>query len=188
MYMGGEPATSSEEIGLEVHLIRGKRVMLDSDLARIYGVQTKRLKEQFKRNRNRFPDDFAFELTREEFGGLRSQFATSKNRGGSRYLPFAFTEHGAIMLAAILNSKRAVEMSVFVVRAFVRMRELAAGNRQITAKLDDLEQRVCKHDEALTALFAAIRQLLEPASAESRPEIGFHVREQAAKYRTRNRN
>src|SRR5437879_10239023 len=114
-----------------IHLVRGKRVMLDSDLAKIYGVETKRLKEQFKRNIKRFPEDFAFHIDAQEFASLRSQNATSKNRGGSRYLPIVFTEHGAIMLASILNSSRAVERSLFVGRVVVRKRGVQASSRKL---------------------------------------------------------
>src|SRR5213593_202721 len=110
-----------------IHLIRGHRVMLDSDLAAIYGVTTKRLNEQLKRNRPRFPDDFAFQLTLQEFTNLRSQSATSKGRGGRRYLPWVFTEHGALMLANVLNSDVAIQASVRVVRAFVRLRQMVAA-------------------------------------------------------------
>src|ERR1700722_7147956 len=112
MIMANEPVIDAEEMGLGIHFIRGRRVMLDSDLARIYGVETKRLKEQFKRNRNRSPVDFAFQLERQELAILRSQIATSRLHGGVRYLPIAFTEHGAIMLASVLNSDRAIEMSI----------------------------------------------------------------------------
>src|SRR5262249_35517924 len=109
MFMANEPAMiGSEGIETKIHLIRGQRVMLDSDLASIYGISTKRLKEQFRRNRKRFPRDFAFELSREEFVNLRSQFATSSSHGGVRYLPIVFSEHGAIMLATVLNTERAV--------------------------------------------------------------------------------
>jgi len=161
--------------------------MLDSSLARIYGVTTKRLKEQFKRNRERFPEDFAFQLDREEVASLRSQFATSKGRGGARYLPIAFTEHGALMLAAVLNSPIAVEASVRVVRAFVYMREQLAANMELTRKLAELEGKVGQHDEAIKDLFEAIRQLLEPPPEEKHKEIGFHVRETAPPYRFRSK-
>lgn len=170
-----------------VHVIRGKRVMLESDLARIYGVSTKRLKEQFKRNRDRFPADFAFQLTNQEFMLMRSQIATSSRRN-MRQRPYVFTEHGAIMLASILNSPVAIEASVRVVRAFVYLREELAGNRELAAKFAELEGRVNKHDEAIATLFEAIREMLEPSSTASPREIGFHVKEQAKRYRTRNGN
>lgn len=186
MFMANEPAISFDETTPMVHFIRGTRVMLDSDLAKIYGVETKRLKEQFNRNRHRFPKDFAFPLDNKEFAILRSQIATSSFHGGSRYLPIAFTEHGAIMLAAVLNSKRAVEMSVFVVRAFIRMREVLSENKQLAEKLAELEARVSGHDASIAQLIKAMRELIQPAVTEKRREIGFHIKEKAVRYRTRN--
>jgi hypothetical protein len=186
MFMANEPAIGAEPFLPTIYLVRGKRVILDSDLAKIYGVTTRRLKEQFRRNADRFPEDFAFVVTNQEVTILRSQFAASSSWGGMRYLPVAFTEHGAIMIASILNSKRAVEMSIFVVRAFVQMRELISGNKQLTEKLVELENLVGKHDQDIAALFEAIRQLLGAGSPKLRREIRFHVKEQAAKYRTRN--
>lgn len=171
-----------------IHLIRGQRVMLDSDLAAIYGVTTKRLNEQLKRNRPRFPDDFAFQLTFQEFTNLRSQSATSKGRGGRRYLPWVFTEHGALMLANVLNSDVAIQASVRVVRAFVRLREMVAANAQLAAKLQELERRLDSHDEGIANLFAALKQLVEPSEPTKRREIGFHVRENPARYRMRQRS
>jgi hypothetical protein len=168
-----------------IHLIRGRRVMLDSDLAAIYGTSTMRLNERFKRNRKRFPDDFAFVLTREEFTNLISQNAISRSHGGRRTLPVAFTEYGAIMLASALNSEIAVQASVRIVRAFIRLREMVAANVQLAAKLKELERRFDSHDEAIANLFATLKQLLEPSEAPKRREIGFHVREEAARYRVR---
>ena len=171
-----------------IHLIRGQRLMLDSDLDIIYGVTTKRLNEQLRRNRLRFPSDFAFQLTADELTNLRSQFATSSLHGGRRYRPWVFTEHGAIMLASVLNSEIAVQASVRVVRAFVRLREMVAGNAQLAAKLKELERRLDSHDEAIANLFAALKQLLEPSGPPKRREIGFHVRENAARYRVRQKS
>lgn len=171
-----------------IHLIRGHRVMLDSDLAMIYGVTTKRLNEQLKRNRLRFPADFAFQLTVQEFRTLKSQIATSSSHGGKRKLPWVFTEHGALMLASVLNSAIAVQASVRVVRAFVRLREMVAANAPLAAKLEELERRFDSHDEAIANLFATLKQLLEPPEAPKRREIGFHVRETAARYRVRRRS
>jgi hypothetical protein len=168
-----------------IHLIRGQRVMLDFDLAMIYGVTTKRLNEQLKRNRLRFPADFAFQPTVQEFRTLKSQIATSSSHGGKRKLPWVFTEHGALMLANVLNSAIAVQASVRVVRAFVRLREMVAANAQLAAKLEELERRFDSHDEAIANLFATLRQLLEPSEAPKRREIGFHVREEATRYRVR---
>ena len=168
-----------------IHLIRGQRVMLDSDLAAIYGTSTMRLNEQFKRNRKRFPDDFAFVLKREEFTNLISQNAISRSHGGRRTLPVAFTEHGAIMLASVLNSEIAVQASVRIVRAFIRLRKMVAANVQLAGKLKELERRFDSHDESIANLFATLKQLLEPSEAPKRREIGFHVREGAARYRVR---
>jgi len=165
-----------------IHLIRGRRVMIDADLAAIYQVSTKRLNEQLRRNRSRFPADFAFQLKTEELTNLRSQFATSKKRGGRRYLPWVFTEHGAIMLASVLNSDVAVQASLRVVRAFVRLREMVSGNAALAVKLAELERRLDSHDEAIANLFEAIRQLLTPPEKPKR-EIGFHVREDGTRYR-----
>src|SRR5436190_9923798 len=167
-----------------IHLIRGRRVMLDSDLAAIYGVSTMRLNEQFRRNRERFPGDFAFVLTRKEFTHLISQNAISRSHGGRRKLPVVFTEHGAIMLASVLNSDIAVQASLRVVRAFVRLREMVAGNAALAVKLAELERRLDSHDEAIANLFEAIRQLLTPPEKPKR-EIGFHVREDGTRYRVR---
>ena len=139
-------------------VVRQQKVILDTDLAELYGVPVKRLNEQVKRNRERFPSDFMFRLTDEEQESLRSQNATSKSgRGGRRYAPYAFTEHGAIMAATVLNSEQAVEMSVFVVRAFVRLREMLASNEKLAAKIDELEQRLDTHDASIQDLIEAIR-------------------------------
>jgi phage regulator Rha-like protein len=134
-----------------IFVLRGQKVILDNDLAELYGVPVKRLNEQIKRNRERFPQDFMFQLSAEEQQSLRSQNATSK-RGGRRYLPYAFTEHGAIMAATVLNSERAVEMSVFVVRAFVRLREMLSTNQQLSGKIDELERRLDTHDASIQDL------------------------------------
>jgi hypothetical protein len=154
--------------------IRGHKVLLDSDLAELYGVSVKRLNEQVKRNAERFPEDFMFRLTADEFKALRSQIATSKiARGGRRYLPFAFSEHGAIMAASVLNSRRAVEMSVFVVRAFVRLREILATHKRLAAKVSELERRLGTQDERVQEVIEAIRELMD-APAKPQRQIGFH--------------
>lgn len=154
-------------------LIRGQKVMLDADLAELYDVPTKRFNEQVKRNIDRFPADFMFQLTDEEHEALRSQFATSNTgRGGRRYAPYAFTEHGAIMAATILNSPKAIEMSVFIVRAFVQLREMLSSHKELAAKLEALEQKFGSHDQAIAGLIDAIRQLMAPPAQKKRP-IGF---------------
>lgn len=172
-----------------IHLIRGRRVMLDSDLAAIYGVSTRQLNQQLKRNKNRFPEDFAFQLGHEEFRALMSQFVTSnKGRGGRRKLPWAFTEHGAIMLATVLHSNIAVQASVRVVRAFIRLREMVATNAQLAGKLKELEGRLGSHDKAIADLFAALKRLIESPEPPKRREIGFHVRERSGCYRAKRRH
>jgi hypothetical protein len=154
-------------------VIRGLRVLLDEDLAALYGVSVKRLNEQVLRNKERFPKDFRFQLSSSENMALRSQSATSKKgRGGRRYAPFAFTEHGAIMAASVLNSPQAVEMSVFIVRAFVRLREMLATNAQLAAKLVELEGKLGNHDDAIRQIVAAIKTLMKPPTNPSR-RIGF---------------
>ena len=168
-----------EHITQSILVLRGHRVLLDTELASLYGVSTKRFNEQVRRNRERFPEDFMFQLTAEEHSALRSQIATSNaahGRGGRRYLPYAFTEHGAIMAATILNSTRAVEMSVYVVRAFVRLRELLSSNRELARRFAQLETRLDKrlteHDQAIAAILSAIRELMNPP-APKRRGIGF---------------
>jgi hypothetical protein len=174
------------DIPSAIHLFRGQRVLLDSDLAIIYGVSTTRLNEQLRRNLARFPQDFAFQLTSKEFGQLKQALGDSGRYGGRRTLPYVFTEHGAIMLASILNSSVAIEASVRVVRAFVHLREMLAGNRQLAAKFAELERRLDGHDESLKKLFDAIRRILNPDTpAKSTREIGFHVHEAPVRYRTR---
>ena len=173
-----------ENVADAIHLVRGQRVMLDSDLAEIYGTSTMRLNEQCRRNRKRFPADFAFQLTREEFAILISQTAISSSHGGRRKLPWAFTEYGAIMLASVLNTPVAIDASVRVVRAFVRLREMISTSAQLSSKFSELERRLDTNDAAIAQLFTAIRHLLGPRPRKKR-EIGFHVRERAARYRAR---
>ena len=176
-------------------LLRGQRVIMDADLAALYGVETKRFNEAVKRNLSKFPDDFMFTLSADEFGALRSQFATSNDmapgRGGRRYAPLVFTEHGALMAATILNSPRAVEVSVYVMRAFVRLRELAATHVDLAKRLDELEQKTealaMSHDTfsrnaraQLKRVFEALRELMTPPDPPKRT-IGFLPLEQDKK-------
>ncbi len=164
---------SIDTLAQTIHLVRGHKVMLDADLAALYGVQTKRLNEQVRRNAERFPADFMLQLTATETAALRSQFATSNaGRGGRRYLPLAFTEHGALMAATVLSSPRAIDMSVFVVRAFVQLRELLGSTHELAAKLDELERRLATHDQAIAGLIDAIRALTAAPVRTGRP-IGF---------------
>jgi hypothetical protein len=157
-----------------IYLVRGQRVMLDSDLAELYGVATKVFNQAIKRNIGRFPSDFMFQLVENEDESLRSQSVTLKpGRGQHRkYLPYVFTEHGAIMAASVLNSPRAVEMSVFVVRAFVQLRALLASSRELSERLDELERKLSTHDQAIAGLIDAIRQLTATPVKPSRL-IGF---------------
>jgi hypothetical protein len=167
-----------ERIASAILILRGQRVLQDSELATLYGVSTKRFNQQVRRNRKRFPADFMFQLTAEETSSLRSQIATLKSGRGRhrKYLPYVFTEHGAIMAATILNSPRAIEMSVYVVRAFVQLREMLASNKELARRFAQLETRLDKrlttHDEAIAAILAAIRQLMHPPIPKRRP-IGF---------------
>jgi phage regulator Rha-like protein len=158
---------ASEPVEGLIHLVRGQRVIPDSDLAKVYGVTTTRLNQQVRRNADRFPADFAFQVTADEFAGLMLQIATSKKgRGGRRKLPLVFTEHGAIMAANVLNSPRAVQMSVFVVRAFVKMREALSQNRHLAEKLAELERRLTGrldvHEQAIVHILDEIKKLMEP--------------------------
>ena len=170
--------------------IRGHRVIVASDLAFVYGVSTKRLNEQVKRNRERFPEDFMFQLKKEEaqnWQRLRSQFATLKRGQHIKYLPYAFTEHGAIMAANVLNSPKAIEMSVFVVRAFVQMREEISAHRALEKRLAQIENNLLTHNIALRDLYQKIRPLLLPAPKKPRKKIGFELKEKQAKYKGRKR-
>lgn len=189
-----------------IFTIRGHRVILDADLARLYGATTKRFNESFRRNRQRFPADFAFQLTAEEFADLRSriatssamntrqtegltnwsqfatssrwsQFATTSSRHrGAVYRPWAFTEHGALMAANILRSERAIQMSVYVVRAFVKMREHLAANAAILKRLAEIDKTLLSHDRSLQVIWRRLQPLLEPPPAPPKRRIGFHSR------------
>lgn len=175
---------SAALIARRIVLLRGQKVILDADLAALYGVQTRRLNEQVRRNPGRFPGDFMFQLSTDEFAALMSQIATSNpGRGGRRKLPLAFTEHGALMAATVLNSPRAVEVSLYVVRAFVQLREVLASHKELATKLAELEQKTealaLSHDALaantraqLKQVFEAIRELMIPPEPKRRP-IGF---------------
>jgi hypothetical protein len=162
-----------------IRSIRGERVILDVDLARIYGVATRVLNQAVRRNREKFPADFIFRLNKAEARQLnRSQFVMgSQKHRDPRFLPYAFTEHGAIMAANVLNSPRAVQMSVFVVRAFVRLRRMFGAHKEMAAKLSELERKVASHDGNIRALFDAIRQLMTPPEPPTKRSIGFTARE-----------
>jgi ORF6N domain len=175
-----------DRIARLIYFLRDQKVMLDSDLAALYGVTTGHLNRAVKRNAGRFPNDFMFQLSTAEAQFLRCQFGISKpGRGGGRYRPYAFTEQGVAMLSSVLNSERAVTVNIAIMRAFVKLRETLETNRALARKFAELEKRVGKHDSKIDAILEAIRQLMAPPSKPGR-EIGFHVREKAARYRTRN--
>jgi hypothetical protein len=158
-----------------ITILRNQKIILDTVLAEIYGVPVKRLNQQINRNRERFPSDFMFQITPREFTILRLQFATSRLRhGGRRSLPYAFTEHGAIMAATVLNSKQAVEMSIFVVRAFVRVREILATNKEFADRLNELEEHLGAHDGTIQEIIGAIKNLMNPPRRR-RTKIGFEL-------------
>ena len=175
-----------EKIENKIYLIRGQKVMLDRDLADLYGVKPIRLREQVKRNKRRFPGDFLFQLSDAETDSLVSQNAipSRKHLGGFR--PYVFTEHGAVMVASVLNTQRAVEVSIYVVKAFVRLRELAASHKELAKKLAELGGQGGAHEERLPALIAGIEQLRLPPARRKR-KIGFTAKESKAKYRTAGR-
>lgn len=159
-----------EIIERKIYFIRGHKVMLDADLATLYGVSTKRLNQQVGRNLNRFPADFMFQLTKEESESLRLQFATSKTgRGGRRTPPYAFTEQGVAMLSSVLNSDRAAQVNIAIMRAFVRLRELLATHKDLARKIEEMEK---KYDAQFRGVFDAIRQLMTPSQTPHR-QIGF---------------
>lgn len=159
-----------ERIESKIFQIRGKKVMIDRDLAVLYGVETRVLIQAVKRNIHRFPQDFMFQLTREEFVGLRSQIVIS-NRGGRRYLPYAFTEQGVAMLSSVLNSKRAVLVNIHIMRAFVNLRRVGLTYVGLKRKIEEMER---KYDKQFAMVFQAIKQLLEPLPEEPKRKIGFH--------------
>ena len=202
MSTGTSPSLALEVITQRIFVLREQKVLLDADLAALYGVDTRRLNEQVRRNRARFPQDFIFELTTDEFANLKSQFATSSsiasNHGGRRKLPLAFTEHGAIMAATILSSPRAVEVSVYVVRAFLKLRELVATHQGLAKRLDALEAKLEEKTESLAMshdtfsrntraqlkqVFDALRELMTPPAPPTPPKrpIGFVTQEDKSK-------
>jgi hypothetical protein len=165
-----------DQIEPRILLIRGERVILDLDLAELYGTATKAFNQAVKRNIGRFPGDFRFQLTAAEKAEVVTNCDHLVRLKFSPALPYAFTEHGAIMAANVLNSSRAIEVSVYVVRAFVRLRNLLTTQKELAGKLDELEQKVASHDTTIQTVVAAIRQLMQTPPATSRGKIGFHVR------------
>ena len=171
--------TSADGEPPRIFTVRKLKVVLDEEVARLFGVPTKRLNEAMRRNRDRFPDDFCFQLTAEEFAPLRSQIATLENRRRGqhrKYLPRVFTEHGALMAAAILNSKRAVQMSIYLVRAFVKMREEMLASAGILKRLAEIDRRLVEHDSVLREIVERLQPLLDAPEVdeEPKPKIGFH--------------
>ena len=178
-----------------IYIIRGYRVMLDQDLSTLYGIPTKRLNEQVKRNPDRFPSDFMFQITENELEALRSQFATSmlpvatgeqasivkndkmeevKSKGGRRYLPYVFTEHGVLMLSSVLNSKVAIAVNIRIMRVYVRLREVLSAHEELSSKIDFLESKIERNAEEITLIFEALQQLNEAPDRTNRVQIGFH--------------
>lgn len=169
--------SSAPEVERLIVTIRDQKVILDSDLAALYGVPTSRFNQAVKRNKRRFPSDFMFQLTAEEQESLTSQTVISKGgRGGRRTRPYVFTEHGALQAANILNSRRAVEMSLFVIRAFIKMREQLAANSAILKRLAEIDKTLLEHDSALGVIWTQLQPLLAPPPEPPKPRIGFHSR------------
>lgn len=162
---------SSEDIQQSILFVRGQKVMLDKHLAMLYGVQTKVLLQSIKRNSDRFPTDFMFQLTPDEFQHLRSQIVNSR-RGGRRYQPYAFTEQGVAMLSSVLNSKQAIQVNIEIMRAFVNLRQLIGSHKELQQKLQELEK---KYDKKFNVVFEAIRQLMTPPEPPKKRSIGFHA-------------
>ncbi len=174
----------SEMIERKIFMIRGQKVMLDSDLAELYHVETKILNKAVKRNEQRFPKDFMLRLTEEEAESLRFQFGTSKSgRGGRRYLPYVFTEQGVAMLSSVLNNEHAILVNVAIMRAFVKLREVLLTHKELARKLEQLENKMERHDEEISTIFEAIRQLMQVPEPKEK-KIGFIVKERGTKYRT----
>lgn len=169
----GRTLVPSERIERKILLLRGQKVMLDSDLAELYGVETRALTRQVRRNRGRFPADFMFQLTAQEFAALRSHFGTSRSWGGRRYRPYVFTEQGVAMLSSVLRSRRAIEVNIAIMRTFVKLRGLLATHADLARKLTALEQ---KYDHHFKIVFDAIRELMEPPEPKRR-QLGFSVPE-----------
>ncbi|MFT7538293.1 MAG: hypothetical protein ACI9F2_000436 [Lysobacterales bacterium] len=161
-------------ISNQIFILRGKKVMFDRDLAELYGVPTKRLNEQVRRNSSRFPEDFMFQLDEEEYENLRSQFATSSSRGGLRYSPYVFTEQGISMLSSVLNSERAIQVNIAIMRTFTKLRELMLTHKDLAVKIEKMERKFKEHDQNFEVVFKAIQQLLMQPN-KGKDKIGFHV-------------
>lgn len=175
-----------ERIQRAIYLVRGEKIMLDADLATLYGVTTGNLNKAVQRNRDRFPADFMFRLTADETENLSFQIGISSSYGGRRYLPHAFTEQGVAMLSSVLRSDRAVQVNIAIMRAFVQLRQILGSHAELARKLAELERRIEGHDTAIQSIFEAIRQIMAPPAPSQPPrEIGFHIKEHPVPYRVR---
>lgn len=175
-----KPIITAGTIERKIYLVRGQKVMLDSDLAELYGVEVKQLKRQVRRNIDRFPADFMFQLSKDEIDPLRRHFGTLKRGGHSKYLPYVFTEQGVAMLSSVLNSKRAVQVNIAIMRAFVKLRQMIASHKDLARRLNEMEK---KYDSQFRVVFDAIRELMIPPEEDKR-KIGFEIREARARYRS----
>ena len=162
-----------EQIERKIFLIRGHKVMLDRDLAKLYSVSTSNLNKAVKRNLERFPEDFMFQLTKEEENSLRFQFGILKRGQHPKYLPYAFTEQGVAMLSSVLRSKRAIQVNIAIMRAFVKIRLFLSMHKELAKKLEELEKKTAKHDTDIQAIFDAIKQLMTPPKPKQKPQLGF---------------
>jgi hypothetical protein len=176
-------SVSVETIQEKILFIRGVKVLLDHDLAQMYGIETKQLKRSVRRNRKRFPPDFMLELTKEEYNSLRSQFGTLKRGEHSKYMPMSFTEQGVAMLSSVLNSEKAIEVNILIMRAFVKVREMAAAHKDLLLKINEMES---KYDHQFRVVFEAIKSLMEEEE-KPKKKIGFEVNEDGIKYRSETR-
>lgn len=166
---------STEAVAAKILIIRGRRVMLDSDLAKLYGVPVKAFNQAIKRNIKRFPGDFMFRLSWEEVESSRSQFVTLKRGQNIKYLPYAFTEHGVAMLSSVLNSERAIQVNILIMRAFTKLREILLTHKDLAVKIEALEKKYAEHDQTIKEIFRAIRQLLDPPPTKEKKIIGFQA-------------
>ena len=180
MTVNDDALIPTKHIAQSILLLRGHKVLLDADLALLYGVETKVLLQAVKRNLERFPADFMFRLTDQEFNHLRSQFVTS-SWGGRRYAPYAFTEQGVAMLSSVLKSTRAIAVNIEVMRAFVRLREMLSSNKELAVKLNHLEHKLESHDQAIVGILNAIRELMKPPEPPKKRSIGFITGEEKPK-------
>ncbi|RKY93713.1 MAG: ORF6N domain-containing protein [Ignavibacteriae bacterium] len=165
-----------ERIENKIYLIRNQKVMIDQDLAELYNVSTKQLNQQVKRNLDRFPTDFMFQLSKDEHDSLRSQIVTSKGKGGRRYLPYVFTEQGVAMLSSVLKSKEAINVNIQIMRAFVKLREILSTHKELAKRLKEVELKIDSHDTQIQAVFDVINQLITP-STKPKKKIGFTIGE-----------